>query len=970
MSAAQQSSDNVNSATTTTEYQLGPADCDGARSTGDCSDLGDSKAGLNAGNEESLAPGFGDFHTYFDQRKRKLAEQAQQSAEQAPKYKPIFAGVVFHINGYTQPSHYELKKLLIERGGRFLHYLSKTQVTHIIASNLARSKEKELRNYKVVHPEWVVESVRANRLLSWRTYQLGNAESRGVPMTFLGTDEIIELGKDDSNTPNAHGYSVELQAEKVPDPVLAARPPRLPQRIIVDKYGEGLNREWVRKNLATEQDFIQRYYANSRLHHLSTWKAEMKDYVAQLRQEFRKDARPASTCKQRIIIHVDFDCFFVSASLLSHPHLQGNPVAVCHSQQSMQPDDDGHDMKRSEYSANSSQIASCNYIARSFGVRNGMFIGQARELCPALATVPYCFDSYKRISKAFYRIITQIADETQAVSVDEALLDVTGMVERDYLGDAEALAHDIRRRVLDETQCIVSVGIGPSILLARLATAKAKPDGILALDIGAYHNMSLGVRELPGVGHVVEDALARRGIKTVADIRAIPLHELKSICGEKTAITLHNFSQGVDNRVLESDKLRQAFGADIGWGVRFSNQCEADDFVARLAAEVCKAMVAANRIGSLVTIKIKKRQESQGKPAKFLGHGICDNLSKSTSLSQMTNDVTKVSVACVGLLHGLAIDPLDIRAVGIQIQRLNSFETGTSIGDMLAKSKAQTANTNKSGASKPLSAGFELPSASQLDMDVVSELPESIQQELRAALHNMDNRAEPKTANAPDISPAQPALAPSKSTSTKTNKGSFGSRRGRPRKLLFPTSNTTAGKTKSNLLDSFRKLESMDSIMPSQMDGDVWKHLPVNIRRELVRDYVKSKPANIVASKECDLPSRAVAFTDIEPILALPPASEYAGPKLLGKHLLDDVKALVKEWTGASRDGPLAEDIAEFADYVEGLVKSRDLMKANIVFKHFKACIRSDLGTWQDAANTVAARVNQTCMAMYQAHLV
>ncbi|KAJ2482342.1 deoxycytidyl transferase [Coemansia sp. RSA 2131] len=872
-----------------------------------------------------------------------------------------------------KPSHYELKKLLIEHGGKFLHYLSKTQVTHIIASNLARSKEKELRNYKVVRPEWVVESVRENKMLSWHAYRLESFESRGVPMASFDMNELAELSRDRIDTPN--GYSAEPEPQEAPTALPNTRPPLPPRRMVVDRYGEGLNRDWVRKNLATEQDFIQRYYANSRLHHLSMWKAEMKDYVAQLRRELRKDSHPASASQQRVIMHADFDCFFVSASLLSHPHLQGKPVAVCHSQhqqQQMQLEDHGHSAHISEYSANSSQIASCNYIARSFGVRNGMFIGQARELCPALATVPYCFDAYKHISKSFYQIVTQLADETQAVSVDEALLDVSNVVERKYQGNAEALARDIRQKVFNETQCVVSVGIGSNILLARLATTKAKPDGIFTLDTCTYNDMNLGVRELPSVGRVVEETLACRGIKTVADIRAIPLYNLKAICGEKTAITLHNFSQGTDDRALESDKLRQAFGADIGWGVRFSTQSEADNFVARMAAEVCQAMVAAGRVGSLVTLKIKKRQENQGKPAKFLGHGICDSFSKSMSLSQMTNDVTRVSATCISLLHRLAVDPLDIRAVGIQIQKLNSFENSANIGDMLAKSKAQAANDSDNNASKPPNAIFELPSASQLDMDVVNELPESIQQELRAAMYQAGNKSGAKAGKTPDISPAQPKPSSSKSTSGTTNKGSFGSRRGRPRKLAFPVSNTKPGRSKSNLLDSFRKLETMDSIMPSQLDGDVWKHLPVNIRRELVREYVKSKPASTVASAQGDISSTAAATANKEAETGpeLPIVPEYTGPMLLGKHLLDDIKLLVKEWIGSSSDGPLAEDVAEFADYIDSVVRDRDLVKANIVLLYFKSCIRNNCNAWQAAANTVANKINQTCMALYKAHLV
>ncbi|KAJ1811824.1 deoxycytidyl transferase, partial [Coemansia sp. RSA 2598] len=410
-----------------------------------------------ADEPRTVVPGFGDFHGYFDQRKRKLAEQAEQRAKMAPKYGQIFAGVVFHINGYTQPSHAELKLLLVERGGRFLHYLSKTQVTHIIASSLTMAKEKEFRNYKVVLPDWVVDSVKAERQLSWHSYALIGRNNAGLPSKTAAADQ--EIGSvDDSNwarqilgRPPIHaGLSATDSATH------RAMEGRLASRHVVDRFDEGLNREWVRKNLASDKDFIQRYYANSRLHHLSAWKAEMKDYVAKMRgRNPAKSRQPTSggsstfSSHDRVIMHVDFDCFFVSASLLLHPYLTDKPVAVCHAQQQRQQQqwahgngngsgndnvgvdsghkDDEHQTSGAsaytEGSSSTSQIASCNYLARSFGVRNGMFMGQARQLCPGLMTVPYQFDTYKKISQRFYEIVTPIADETQAVSIDEALLD-------------------------------------------------------------------------------------------------------------------------------------------------------------------------------------------------------------------------------------------------------------------------------------------------------------------------------------------------------------------------------------------------------------------------------------------------------------------------------------------------------------------------------------------------------------------
>ncbi|KAJ2401994.1 deoxycytidyl transferase, partial [Coemansia sp. RSA 2559] len=722
------------------------------------------------------APGFGDFHTYFRQRKHKLAEQAERQAAQGPQHSPVFAGVVFHINGYTQPSQYELKRLLLARGGRFLHYLSKTEVTHIIASNLTMSKEKELRNYKVVRPEWVLHSISAGKLLPWQRYSIiGQSHrcTRNPPVEpGIGIGDLCGFEEDRASVHRASGSYGQNQ------------PSTPPAAFIVDRFGEGLNRAWVRRNLATEPDFIQRYYANSRLHHLSMWKAELKDYVAQLRQKHNK-AKPSvsGSDEPRVIMHVDFDCFFVSASLLLYPHLKDRPVAVCHAHKQLEEFDSNLLVNPLGNSGSTSQIASCNYIARSFGVKNGMFMSQAVQLCPALMVVPYVFEAYKRISRAFYKIVAQVADETQAVSVDEALLDVTQAVKQDrYQGDPIVLAQDIRSQVLEATKCVVSIGVGPSILLARIATTSAKPDGVFVLDCESFIRMDTPLNRLPGVGHVVEDNLSRNGIKSVADIRGTSLERLKAICGEKTGLALYTYSHGVDNRVLESDQLRQAFGADIGWGVRFSNQNEAEDFINRMVHEICKSMAAAGRTGG-----------------------------------SMTKDPSRIAPLCIRLLHQISVDPLDIRGVGIQVQRLNTNDGAADIGELLTKSKRNVSEASlKDGQCSP----ELLPSASQIDVSVLQELPESIRSELRAAYKNKGSDIGAAFTGRPPLPTRDLVQRPLAANSN---------RRGRPRKLLFTAASIkTAGRPKQNLLDAFSKIASLDAVMPSQVDGDVWKSLPAN----------------------------------------------------------------------------------------------------------------------------------------------
>ena len=166
---------------------------------------------------------------------------------------------------------------------------------------------------------------------------------------------------------------------------------------------------------------------------------------------------PRGVVRCRVVMHVDMDCFFASVAVRNRPELQGIPLAIAHS----------------NHSAGHSEISCVNYIARRCGVRADMWMASARERCdPDLVVIPYEFDAYQEVSERMYRILLQHATLVQPMSCDEAYVDVSDC------SDPVALAATLRRQIRDATRCNASVGIGPSILLAAMATKKAKPDGV------------------------------------------------------------------------------------------------------------------------------------------------------------------------------------------------------------------------------------------------------------------------------------------------------------------------------------------------------------------------------------------------------------------------------------------------------------------------------------------------------------
>jgi len=175
-------------------------------------------------------------------------------------------------------------------------------------------------------------------------------------------------------------------------------------------------------------------------------------------------------------------------------------------------------------------------------------MGRALELCKDLVCLPYDFPAYERASRDFYEILLSVrADATQAVSVDEALLDVTSICTETVT--PEHLAQSIRDRVRAKTGCEVSIGIGNNILLAKLALRKAKPAGqyILKSEDAQEFMQHLDVQDLPGVGWKLSEKLEEViGIKKVGDVRTKSLNELKEKLGLKTGEKLYDFARGID----------------------------------------------------------------------------------------------------------------------------------------------------------------------------------------------------------------------------------------------------------------------------------------------------------------------------------------------------------------------------------------------------------------------------------------
>ncbi|KAG0651053.1 Rev1 terminal deoxycytidyl transferase [Hyphodiscus hymeniophilus] len=440
----------------------------------------------------------------------------------------------------------------------------------------------------------------------------------------------------------------------------------------------------MRQSSTANPEFLKQYYSESRLHHLSTWKADLKSRFQAMAAEKSASQRTPVKRKpgsRRYIMHVDFDSFFCAVSLKSAPDYVDKPAVVAHG------------------SGTGSEIASCNYPARTFGVKNGMWMKQALVLCPEIKVLPYDFPAYEEASKSFYEAIIDVGGIVQSVSIDEALIDITSLClpagGSDGVGvkegsiwreqeKANQIAEALRRVVKETTQCAVSVGIGGNILLAKVALRKAKPAGQHqikpeeALDFVA----ELKVTDLPGVAYSIGGKLEEIGVIFVKDVRELSKERLMTVLGPKTGEKIWDYSRGIDRTEVGEQVVRKSVSAEVNWGIRFISQPEAEEFVRNLCGELQRRLVEQKVKGRQFTMKImKKAADAPLDPPKHLGHGKCDTYNKSIVLGVATNSAEVTGREAVSILRSYGFSAGELRGLGVQMTKLEPLKPSDALPD-------------------------------------------------------------------------------------------------------------------------------------------------------------------------------------------------------------------------------------------------------------------------------------------------
>jgi len=266
---------------------------------------------------------------------------------------------------------------------------------------------------------------------------------------------------------------------------------------------------------------------------------------------------------QRIILHIDMDYFFAQIEERENPQFKGKPVVV------------GADPKGGK---GRGVVSTANYEARKYGIKSGMPISKAYQLCPNAIFLPVNIDLYQKVSNEIMEIMEKYSPISEIVSLDEAYLDLTEYshilenmrmfgekigIEKSHKR-AEKLARQLKKEIFEKEKLTCTVGIGPNKTVAKLAAEKAKPDGLKMVKPDEVEKFldPLDVDDLPGIGPKTAEKLREIGINKILELKKLSKEKLKEMFG-KVGERIWERARGIDEEPVSSEEIIKSIGRQI-----------------------------------------------------------------------------------------------------------------------------------------------------------------------------------------------------------------------------------------------------------------------------------------------------------------------------------------------------------------------------------------------------------------------
>jgi DNA polymerase IV len=336
------------------------------------------------------------------------------------------------------------------------------------------------------------------------------------------------------------------------------------------------------------------------------------------------------------ILHADVDAFYASVEQRDDPRLRGRPVIV-----------------------GTWVVLAASYEAKACGVRTAMGGTQARRLCPQAAVVEPRMSAYAEASKAMFEVFEQTTPLVEGLSIDEAFLDVGGLGR--ISGPPTDIAVRLRREVLQRVGLPISVGVARTKFLAKVASAVAKPDGLLVVppdgELAFLH--PLPVERLWGVGSVTGDKLRQHGITTVGEVAQLAETALVSILGRASGRHLHALAHNRDPRPVQVGRRRRSIGAQRALGRTPRSPDALDAIVLALVDRLARRLRAARRVCRTVVLRLRFDDFSRA--------------TRSHTLSEATAQTQTILATARGLLSTATpmIERQGLTLVGVSLANLH-----------------------------------------------------------------------------------------------------------------------------------------------------------------------------------------------------------------------------------------------------------------------------------------------------------
>jgi DNA polymerase IV len=336
------------------------------------------------------------------------------------------------------------------------------------------------------------------------------------------------------------------------------------------------------------------------------------------------------------ILHADLDSFYASVEQRDDPRLRGRPVIV-----------------------GAGVVLAASYEAKAHGVRTAMGGRTARRLCPDAVVVSPRMSAYSEASKAVFKVFDDFSPVVEGLSIDEAFLDVRGL--EHIKGRPHEVAVQLRRAVRARVGLPITVGVARTKFLAKVASAVAKPDGLLLVppdgELAFLH--PLPVERLWGVGKVTSKKLRDVGITTVAEVARLPENALVSIVGRAAGRHLHALAHNRDPRRVRSGRRRRSMGTQHAMGRRAPRSWEAlDANLVALVDRLARRLRAASRVCRTVVLRLRFDDFTRA--------------TRSTTMLEPTAQTQKILATARGLLVTAMplIETKGITLIGISLTNL------------------------------------------------------------------------------------------------------------------------------------------------------------------------------------------------------------------------------------------------------------------------------------------------------------